>query len=228
MHKHVVVATLRLPPRNVGLPLPGMPSALEPQGAGMAAVCPTGYADDTQTITLAPAAAPMAEARAVTDRTAMWMVDTGYSGNAAKSTSWLLRELPGGMAPLALGGVAIVLSRELSIGQCLAADKGTGPVPRGRLDKSLAITHQVGCLLTFLMREAALGALANFLALYGVELADVEGLTLSAADTTAAKAIWGPMQCSRAKEVLWGLLARGFYVSPLGRVQHQRLLRLAR
>ena len=47
MRKHVVVATGRLPPRNVGPPLPGMPSALEPQGAGMAAVCPMGYADNT-------------------------------------------------------------------------------------------------------------------------------------------------------------------------------------
>ena len=60
MCKHVVVATRCLPPRNVGLALMGMPSALEPQVAGMAAVCPTAYADDTHAITLAPAAAPMA------------------------------------------------------------------------------------------------------------------------------------------------------------------------
>ena len=40
MRKHVVVATRQLPPRNVGPPLLGMPSALEPQGAGVAAVCP--------------------------------------------------------------------------------------------------------------------------------------------------------------------------------------------
>ena len=61
MRKHVVVATRRLPPRNVGPPLPGMPWgmpwALGAQGAGMVAVCPTGYADDTHAITLAPAAA---------------------------------------------------------------------------------------------------------------------------------------------------------------------------
>ena len=92
MHKHVVVATRRLPPCNVGLPLPGMPPA--PRGARMAAVCPTWYADDTRAITLAPAAAPMAEAQGVTDRTAMWMADTGQSGNAAKSTSWLRRAGP--------------------------------------------------------------------------------------------------------------------------------------
>ena len=100
MRKHVVVATRRLPLRTVGPPLPGMPWALEPQGAGMAAVCPTGYADDMQAITLAPAAAPMAEAQAVMDRTAVWMADTGQSGNAAKSTSWLLWEPPSGVAPL--------------------------------------------------------------------------------------------------------------------------------
>ena len=78
------------------------------------------------------------------------------------------------------------------------------------------------------MREAALGVLANSMAVYGVELVDVEGRTLLAPDTAAAKAIWGPMRCSRTKEVLWGLLARGFYVSPLWRVQYQRLLWLAR
>ena len=63
---------------------------------------------------------------------------------------------------------------------------------------------------------------------YGVEVAGVEGRTLSAADTAVAKGIWGPTRCSRAKEVLWGLLARGFYVSPLWGVQYQHLLRLAR
>ena len=222
MRKHVVVATRRLPPCNVGPSLPDMPPALEPQSTGMAAVCRTGYADDTQGITLAPAAAPIAEAQAVTARTAVWMTDTGQSGNTAKSTSWLLREPPGGVVPLTLGGVAILLSREfkqLGVGQRLVAEKGTGLVPRGGLDKGLAITRWVGCLPTFLMPEAALGALANSVALYGVELADVEGRTLSAADTTAAKAVWGPTWCSRAKEVLWGL-ARGFYASPLWRVKY--------
>ena len=70
----------------------------------MAAVCPMGYANNMQAITFAPAAAPaaapMVEAQAVTDHTAVWMADTGQSGNAVKSTPWLLRELPGGVAPL--------------------------------------------------------------------------------------------------------------------------------
>ena len=116
---------------------------------------------------------------------------------------------PGGMAPLTLGGVAIPLPREfkqLGVGQRLAAEKGTGLHLRGCLDKGLAITRRVECVPTFSMREAVLGALANSVALhgvdsvalYGVELADVEGCTLSAADTAAAMAIWGPMRCSRA------------------------------
>ena len=165
IRKHVVVATCQLPPRNVGPPLPGMLPALEPPGAGVAAVCPKGYVDETQAITLAAVAAPMAEAQAVTDRTAVWMADTGQSGNAAKSTSWLLRQPPGGVAPLTLGGVPIPLSREfkqLGVGQRLAAEKGTGPVVRSGLDKGLSIIFRVGCLPTFLMREAALGTLANF------------------------------------------------------------------
>ena len=112
MRKHVVGATRRLPPRNVGPPLPGMPSAFEPQGAGMAAVCLTGYADHTHAITPAPAAAPMVETQAVTDRTAVWMADTRQWGNTAKSSWWLLREWPSGVAPLTLGGVPIPLLQE--------------------------------------------------------------------------------------------------------------------
>ena len=37
----------------------------------------------------------------------------------------------------------------------------------GRLDKSLAITRWVWCLPTFHIREAALGALADSVAMYG-------------------------------------------------------------
>ena len=73
------------------------------------------------------------------------------------------------MAPLTLSGVAIPLSWEFKqsgVGQRLAAEKRTGPVLRGRLDKGLAITRQVGCLPTFSMREVALGALANSVALH--------------------------------------------------------------
>ena len=122
MCHHVVVATRQLPPRTVGPQLPGMLSALEPQGARAAAVSPTGYADDTQAVTLALETDPMAEARAVMDRIGVRMADTGPSGNAAKSTSWLLRDPPEGVALLTLGGVPIPLLREfkqLGVGQRL-------------------------------------------------------------------------------------------------------------
>ena len=115
-------------------------------------------------------------------------------------------------------GVRILLSWEfkhLGVGRRLAAEKGTAPILRGRLENRQAIMRRSGCLSTFHMREATLGALANSVALYGVEPADFQGRTLSAADTAAATAMWGSTRCSRAKEVLWGLLVRGFYVWPL-------------
>ena len=86
----------------------------------------------------------------------------------------------------------------------------------------------MGCLPGFGMREAAPGTLADSVVLYGVELADIEGRTLSSMDTAAAKAMWGPTPCSWAKEVLPGLLARGFHVSPLWQAQYQCLLWLTR
>ena len=58
------------------------------------------------------------------------------------------------------------------------------------------------------MREAAPGTPANSVALYRLELADVEGRTLASAEAVAAKAVWGPTRCSQAKEVPWGLLTR--------------------
>ena len=96
MGKHVVVATRRLPPRNFGPSLKGMPSAPELQGAGLAAVCNTGYSDNAQAITLAPETDPMSEAQAVTDRTGVLMAHRGQLGNAAKSTPRLLHEPQGG------------------------------------------------------------------------------------------------------------------------------------
>ena len=60
---------------------------------------------------------------------------------------------------------------------------------RGCVDTGLAIIRWVGCLPTFSMREAVLGTVATSMALYGVGLADVEGHTLSSADTAAAKSI---------------------------------------
>ena len=105
------------------------------------------------------------------------------------------------MALRTLGGVPIPPSREFKqLG--VVAEKGTSPLLRERLDKGLAITRRMGRLPTFLIREAALGALANSVAPYGVEMADVAGRTLLAADTAAAKAVRGPTRCSWDKGVL--------------------------
>ena len=54
----------------------------------------SGHPDNTQAIMLAPEAAPMLEAQGVPDRARISMADTGMSGSAAKSTSWLLWEAP--------------------------------------------------------------------------------------------------------------------------------------
>ena len=73
----------------------------------------------------------------------------------------------------------------MQAGQRLTAQKGSGLVLRAYLDNGLAI------IIWWVARpqEAALGALANSVALYGVEPAEVEARTLSAADTAAAKAM---------------------------------------
>ena len=52
------------------------------------------------------------------------------------------------MALLTLGGVPIALSgqfKQLGVGQRLAVETGTDPVPRGCLDKGLTIMRRVGC-----------------------------------------------------------------------------------
>ena len=46
----------------------------------------------------------MAEAQSVTNQTGVSMTDTGQSGNTNKSTSGLLREPPGRLAPGGGGG----------------------------------------------------------------------------------------------------------------------------
>ena len=82
----------------------------------------------------------------------------------------------------------------------------------------MAITHWLGCLPTFLMREAALGTLANFVALYGMGWRTLRGTSYrSPKRSRTPHGAHGP-------RILWGVLARGCYVSPLWRVQYQRLL----
>ena len=93
-------------------------------------MCPKGYLNDTQAITLATVEAPTAETQAVTDGTAEWMADIGPAGSARHSPLPLLLEVTGRVAPLTLGGVPIQLSwefKQLGLGQRLAVEKGTGP-----------------------------------------------------------------------------------------------------
>ena len=66
MCKDVVVATRWLHPRTAGQPNPWLQSALESQGAGLVAVCRTGYADNAQDHA-GPGVGPMWEAQEVTD-----------------------------------------------------------------------------------------------------------------------------------------------------------------
>ena len=94
MRRHVIVATAALPPlleqpwAAPGQPLPS--PRLRAQGPGREDVCPLGYADNTQAITLKPrlGAQGIPDSQAVVDRTAVWLADTGQNANAAKSSSW--------------------------------------------------------------------------------------------------------------------------------------------
>ena len=86
----------------------------------------------------------------------------------------------------------------------------------------------MGSLPTFRMREVAIGTLALAKAMYGVELADVGWRDLAKLELAAVRSLWGPTRTSRAKEVLWAVLAPGHRVSPVWRVQYSRVLWLAR
>ena len=152
------------------------------------------------------------------------MADTGQSGNTTKSPTGDAR---GDGTARTRRGAHLALPRLQDAGHEAALDCGEGNGPGPAWAPRQGCDHHAGCLPTYLMREAALGTVANSVALYGVEVADVEGHTLALADNVAAKAARGPTRCSRAKEVLWGLLTRGFYVLPPWHMQYQRLLCLA-
>ena len=235
MRRHVVVATAALPPlleqprAAPGQPLPS--PRLRTQGPGRADLCPLGYADDTQAITLEPrpGAPGVPDSQAVVDRTAVWLADTGQSANAAKSSSWRMSDQQA--QPVTLHGVPIPLAREfkqLGIGVRLDPEKGTGPVLQERFARGTTILRRVGCLPTFRMREVAIGTLALAKAMYGVELADVGSRDVARLELAAVRALWGPTRTSRAKEVLWAVLVPGHRVSPVWRLQYSRVLWLAR
>ena len=91
-----------------------------------------------------------------------------------------------------------------------------------------AILRRVGCLLTFCMREVAIGTLALAKAMYGVELADVGCRDVARLEVAAVLALWGPTRTSGAKEVLWAVPVPGHRVSPVWRLQYLTALPLAR
>ena len=135
MRRHIVVTTAALPllleqPRAAPGPL--LPSSrLWAQGPGREDVCPLGYADYTQAITLElwPGAQGIPDSQAVVDCTAVWLADTGQNANAAKSSSWRMSDQQA--QPVTLHGVPIPLAREfkqLGMGVPLDPERGTGPV----------------------------------------------------------------------------------------------------
>ena len=230
VRKHVVVATRRLPPRNVAA-LAGDAVAVGAPGRRDGGRVPHGVCGRHTGHHVGPSGGTYGgglggngqhggmdgQHKAIGQRSQVHLVaPAGAAGRG--SAAHAARGFHYALAGFSVGGRGAAPS---------SGETSTGPNLRGRLDKGLAITRRVRCLPTFHMREAALGALANSVALYGVQLADVEGRILSLADTAAVKAMWGPTWCSRAKEVPWCMLARGFYVSPMWRVQYQRLLWLA-
>ena len=216
MRRHVVVTTAALPPlleqprAAQGQPLPS--PRLWAQGPGREDVCPLGYADDTQAITLEPrpGAQGIPDLQAVVDRTAVWLADTRQNTNATKSSSWRMSDRKA--QPVTLHGVPIPLAREfkqLGVGVRLDPERGTGPVLRERFRRGAAILRRVGCLPTFRMREVAIGTLALAKAMYGVELVDVGSRDVARLELAAVRALWGPTRTSRAKEVLWAVPVPG-------------------
>ena len=194
-------------------------------------MCPLGYANDTQAITLEPrpGAQGIPDSQAVLDRTAVWPADTGHNANAAKSSSWRLSDQLA--HPGTLHGLPIPLAREfkqLGVRGRLDPERGTGPVLQEQFARGAAIFRQVGCLLTFRMREVAIGTLALAKAMYGVELADVGSRDVARLELAAIREVWGPTRTSRAKEVLWAVVAPGHRVSPAWRLQYSPVLWLAR
>ena len=142
LRRHVVVTTGALLPRREqpdavpGHPRP--PPLLREQGPGREDVCPLGYADDTQAVTLEPrpGAGGVLDSQAVMDCTEGWLVDTGQDANAGKSNSRRMSDMPD--HPVTLRGAPIPLAREfkqLGVGVRLDAEQGTGPVLQARFDR---------------------------------------------------------------------------------------------
>ena len=194
------------------------------RGAGRAALCPTGYADDTQAMTRTSQ-----DRQDVCDRTAEWLRITGQDVRPDKSGAWALGATAAD-APARLTGLEIPNKdefRQLGVGIRVEARRGTGPLLQTRMDRAKAILRRIGCIPVLRQRATALGTLALAKALWGSELAEVGEADMRALDSLAAIALWGPTRVSRNREVLWSVLTPGHRVAPSWRAQYQRLLWLA-
>ena len=219
MRRHVVVATRALPPVHGD-----QPDMVVQRGAGRAALCPTGYADDTQAMTRTSQ-----DRQDVCDRTAEWLQITGQDVRPDKSGAWALGATAAD-APARLRGLEIPNKdefRQLGVGIRVEARRGTGPLLQTRMDRAKAILRRIGCIPVLRQRATALGTLALAKALWGSELAEVGEADMRALDSLAAIALWGPTRVSRNREVLWSVLTPGHRVAPSWRAQYQRLLWLA-
>ena len=67
---------------------------------------------------------------------------------------------------------------------------GMGPTLWGRFGHRAKILYRVGCLLTFQMREVAIGTLALANAVYGAELVDVGRRNLTSLEAATVRALW--------------------------------------
>ena len=219
MRRHVVVTTRALPPVHGD-----QPDMVVHRGAGRAALCPTGYADDTQAMTRTSQ-----DRQDVCDRTAEWLRVTGQDVRPDKSGAWALGATAAD-APARLRGLEIPNKdefRQLGVGIRVEARRGTGPLLQTRMDRAKAILRRIGCIPVLRQRATALGTLALAKALWGSKLAEVGEADMRALDSLAAIALWGPTRVSRNREVLWSVLTPGHRVAPSWRAQYQRLLWLA-
>ena len=206
MRRHVVVTTRALPPVHGN-----QPDMVVHRGAGRAALCPTGYANDTRAMTRTSQ-----DRHDVCDRTGEWLRVTGQDVRPDKSGAWALGATAAD-APARLRGLEIPNKDEFR-------RRGTGPLLQTRMDRAKAILRRTGCIPVLRQRATALGTLALAKALWGSELAEVGEADMRALDSLAAIALWGPTRVSRNREVLWSVLTPGHRVAPSWRAQYQQLL----
>ena len=138
MRRHVVVATRALPSVHGD-----QPAMVVHRGAARAALCPTGYADDTQAMTHTSQ-----DRQDVCDRTAEWLQITGQDVRPDKSRAWALGATAAD-APARLRGLEIPHKsefRQLGVGIRVEAQHGTGPLLQTRMDRAKAILHRIGCI----------------------------------------------------------------------------------